>query len=276
LAEAVIAASGATAPLTTPDDAVIQNFVSNIIRSVPTAVSISHSTLEKIVRSEMTRMADRVAKDEVDIYARRFTQAQLEDILAFYRTDGGRALLSQMLAIQKEARDLLQVQQDEGDLLPDMMIATCAKISCQSRPSPGAPIPAGEAYAGDPWAERPSAEASVRLIPRMQSKFGFESADARCQVGSGGRLENCVIDWESVLDVGLDKAAIQAIELSALKPRLLDGSDPLSLYAQLTVGFDLKSTPSPLVRLQLHSLSVEMPKPGPHPFDTRVRQKSTP
>jgi uncharacterized protein len=51
----------------------------------------------------------------MDIYRRNFTQQQVNDILAFYRTPSGRAMVEKMPAVMQQASQAVQ------GMLPDLM-----------------------------------------------------------------------------------------------------------------------------------------------------------
>jgi hypothetical protein len=161
------------------------------------------------------------------------------------------------------------------NLMHEMRAATCAKLGCHSRPTPETPIDGPLAFGGNPWATQPSPEGFGFVMPGMTTQPGaLESADLHCRVGIQGRLEDCVVDWESQLDVGLGATAIRAAKLSNVKPRLLDGTDPQGLFAQVTMIFAAGGKQSSRAFPQLHYLSTVVLPPLRHPLDNRTRQRS--
>jgi len=155
LARDVLIASGSDSRLVNASDATIAEAMRALNNALPGAKPEWRPAMEQAVRDELRAFGERLFEGNVDIYASRFTEPQLADMLAFYQTPSGRALASQSAAI---TRDRLMLSRKYGaDLLPHMVAAVCAKFICAPlapAPAPGRPEPG----AGAPSAtNRPSA-----------------------------------------------------------------------------------------------------------------------
>jgi hypothetical protein len=145
LARDVLIASGADSRLATVSDATMAESLRALGAALPNATPEWRPAMEQAVRDEMKAFGERLFEGNIDIYARRFTEAQLADMLAFFRTPSGQALANQSAAI---TRDRLALSRGYGtDLLPHMVAAVCAKFTC---PAPGTPKQNPGAASGAP------------------------------------------------------------------------------------------------------------------------------
>jgi hypothetical protein len=244
LAAAVAAATDDSSRLSAVNDANIDELVSRLRASYPDGDKVSRSVLEAVVRDELRRGEDRFKRDEISIIAANFTEDQLSDLVTFYKSPTGRVLVALTPAIRSETDELSHKIADT--IGPEALVATCAKMGCRSRPTPGSPIEGRFAFAGDPWAKRPS-NLTARPITSSQSAAGgpyrFQTADLRCRVGKQGRLDDCVVEWESLRNAGGGELALKAAKQSRLQARMLDGTDPEGLYVQVTIMLAPASQP---------------------------------
>lgn len=136
LARDVLVASGADSRLANVSDATMSDGLRALGAALPNAKPEWRPAMEQSVRDEMKAFGELLFEGNIDIYARRFTEAQLADILAFYRTSSGQAMANQSAAI---TRDRLALSHRYGaELLPHMVAAVCAKYLCPG-PAQGPP-----------------------------------------------------------------------------------------------------------------------------------------
>jgi hypothetical protein len=118
-----------------------------------------------------------------------------------------------------------------------------------------------------PWLARPSAEASRRITPSAVSATReLQSAYIRCRIAASGRLANCVVDHESLPGAGLGRAALEAAQLSFLRPMLTNGEPSAGRFVGVSMHFDVGG---PVDRADygqifpvLDGLSDTMPRPA--------------
>jgi hypothetical protein len=136
LARDVLVASGADSRLANVSDATMSDGLRALGAALPKAKPEWRPAMEQSVRDEMKAFGELLFEGNIDIYARRFTEAQLADMLAFYRTPSGQALANQSAVI---TRDRLALSHSYGaELLPHMVAAVCAKYPCPG-PAQGPP-----------------------------------------------------------------------------------------------------------------------------------------
>lgn len=143
LARDVLIASGADSRLTSVSDATMTESLRALAAALPNAKPDWRPAMEQTVRDEMKAFGERLFEGNVDIYAKRFTEAQLADLLAFYRTPSGQALAAQSAAITRDRQALSR--RYGADLLTHMVTAICAKYAC---PAPAPPKPDSGARPG--------------------------------------------------------------------------------------------------------------------------------
>jgi uncharacterized protein len=139
LARDVLIASGADSRLAGVSDATMAESLRALGTALPNAKPDWRPAMEQAVRDEMKAFAERLFEGNIDIYSKRFTEAQLADMLAFYRTPTGQALASQSAAITRDRQALSH--RYGAELLPHMVAVLCAKYACPA-PAPTKPAPA--------------------------------------------------------------------------------------------------------------------------------------
>lgn len=241
LAAAVISASGVDSSLGSIDDTVVNTLedqVSSITHTEETRPGGRpewRPALEDAIRDQLKKRGDAIIQTEACLYASKFSEAQLNDMLTFYRSPAGRALVTATPIIARENPAL--VSRPLTDIWPDLVAAACAGIGCKGRPTPGAPLRGPRALLEQSWASRPSVEEATLLTPPVLMGDDWRSVDLSCRIGSAGRLEDCVVDRDERPRIGLDTAALKAIKLCRLKLRLFDESDATGLYAKISMTF---------------------------------------
>lgn len=146
-AREVLIAMGADTRSVSPSDATLAQTVAQLGRSLPEAHPDWRPVMEQAVRDELRIYGERLFEGSALSYARVFTEPQLADILAFYKTPTGKLLAAQSGALARERQAL---SRQEGSALMSHMIANvCAKEVCAQKsttpgpqPSPAGPHPA--------------------------------------------------------------------------------------------------------------------------------------
>jgi hypothetical protein len=141
LARLVLIASGDDTRLAQPSDATMAEAMRALSKALPSAKPEWRPVMEQVVRDEVRAYGEHLFDGNVDIYARRFTEPQLTDMLAFYRSPAGQALASQSAAITRDR--LALARKYNAELLPHMVAAVCAKYTCPppAAANPSAPTP---------------------------------------------------------------------------------------------------------------------------------------
>jgi len=130
LAEQVLIASGAD-PRAPPLDSFARGSLATALKSaLPDATSEWQSVIDAAVEEEIKFEGDDYFKKNVDLYASRFTEAELQDMLTFYNSPGGKALVAQLPAITA-ARTKFKWQL--GPAITRMVKAVCEKEACAGR-----------------------------------------------------------------------------------------------------------------------------------------------
>jgi hypothetical protein len=80
------------------------------------------------VHADLQNWNAEITKANATIYASKFTDAQLLDMLMFYRSDGARALVAQTPSIIREKSELGRKLMTER--MPILVEKTCAKLNC--------------------------------------------------------------------------------------------------------------------------------------------------
>jgi hypothetical protein len=82
-------------------------------------------------------MMGKVMERMIPLYASTFTEQELQDAVAFYKTSSGQAMLKKMPVLMAKMGPVM------ADLTPQMAAdvhrRVCAKIDCTARPAPAAP-----------------------------------------------------------------------------------------------------------------------------------------
>jgi len=138
LAKAVLAASGNDARLSTLNESMAQSWLVALQKALPNAKPEWRPAMEAVINDELHDWNDKITKINIEIYASKFTDAQLLDMLVFYRTEGGRALVAQTPTIIREKTEV--GRKLAAETLPKLVAATCAKVGCPE-PSPAAMKP---------------------------------------------------------------------------------------------------------------------------------------
>lgn len=134
MAQAVLDASGNDARLATLNETVEASLLAGLQKAIPNAKAEWRPVMQSVVRDEIKEWNRRISEINVDIYATKFTDAQLTDMLTFYRTEGGRALVAQ-------TPDIIREKQAAGrKLVPEtisrLVSATCARVPCAGTTTP--------------------------------------------------------------------------------------------------------------------------------------------
>ena len=255
------------------DDRAINSLTESSLRSLPDG-AVPKPVMQAAVREHVRQMGDKLAAGLADIYAARFTEDQLSEIVAFYRSSAGQAMVDQTSSMRADGLQL--AQQATDDFQVDIIADVCAKVECHIRPTPGEPKRALATFGGIPWEYPSPARPMVApTAPKSIQPNDAVVAEFRCRVGKQGRMEDCLIDWSSQGGADSERLALAALGQSRLKTRLLDGTDPEGLFGlgRIYLFGDGR------VQLQLHEISatqlaaIVQPKPVP---DDRNPKPATP
>jgi hypothetical protein len=129
LAEAVLVESGNDARLSTLNESTASTLLRALQKALPDAKPEWRPIMESVIQDELKVWNARISEMNVEIYATKFTNAQLLDMLVFYRTEGGRALVAQTPAIIREKTEAGRTLAAER--VPRLIEAVCAKLPCQ-------------------------------------------------------------------------------------------------------------------------------------------------
>jgi uncharacterized protein len=100
-AKELIQVSGAEALLVSAD-AMSDMMVEQVQKNVPGIDSEAIETLKKIVHEEYAKSAPQMLEDAGRIYARHFSEAEMNDMIAFYKTATGKRLVAETPALMRE------------------------------------------------------------------------------------------------------------------------------------------------------------------------------
>lgn len=128
LAEAVLAASGSDARLSAINEMMHGSLLEAIEASLPNAKPEWKPIMAAAVDEELVRWNAEITQINIGIYAARFTDAELSDMLTFYQSPGGRALVAQTPAIIREKAAASQKMADGA--MQRMLTSVCAKVAC--------------------------------------------------------------------------------------------------------------------------------------------------
>jgi hypothetical protein len=140
LAAQLVVASGGDPRQAVVSDATFTEGWAAIQRSIDGARPEWRAMSDQAVREEMKVYADRLYQGEVEMYARQFTEAQLTDILAFYRSASGQAFVKQAKELTAERTQL--TRRLGGDLVGRIVANFCGKAPCPPPTPPAASAPA--------------------------------------------------------------------------------------------------------------------------------------
>jgi len=129
LAEAVLIASGNDARLSTINEIQAGRWLVALQKALPNAGPDSRPVMEAVIQDELKTWNAKVSELNVQIYAAKITDALLLDMLVFYRTEGGRALVAQTPAIIREKIEAGPAL--IAETMPRLVAATCARLACQ-------------------------------------------------------------------------------------------------------------------------------------------------
>jgi hypothetical protein len=107
-----------------------ENLATALKTALPDANADWQPVMDAAVQEEMTRESDQYFKESVNLYATRFTEAELEDMLVFYNSPGGKALVAQLPAITAEK---IKFKRQLGPAIERMVKAVCEKEACAGR-----------------------------------------------------------------------------------------------------------------------------------------------
>jgi uncharacterized protein len=101
-AEELIRISGADAIMGSAD-AMSDMMVEQVQKNVPGIDSEAVETLKKIVHEEYAKSAPQMLEDAGRIYARHFSAAELNDMIAFYKTPTGKRMVAETPILMRES-----------------------------------------------------------------------------------------------------------------------------------------------------------------------------
>jgi hypothetical protein len=127
----VLIAMGADTRSASPSEATLTQTLAELGRLLPDARPEWRPAMEQAVRDEMRKYGERLFEGSAIAYARRFSEAQLADILAFYRSPTGKLLAAQSGPLARE-RQALSRQEGAG-LMSHMIADVCAKEVCTQK-----------------------------------------------------------------------------------------------------------------------------------------------
>jgi hypothetical protein len=107
-----------------------ENLVTALRTALPDATADWQTVMDAAVQDEMALESDEYFRESVNLYASRFTEAELEDMLAFYQSPGGKALVAQLPAITAAK---LKFRRELGPAIERMVKAVCEKKACAGR-----------------------------------------------------------------------------------------------------------------------------------------------
>jgi hypothetical protein len=133
LAAQVLTASGNDARLSAINRGLAEQdlLLKALHAALPAATPSWEPVMRTAVQAETQAEADAFFKENVRIYATYFTEAELKDMLAFYNTPGGKALVAKTPAIIQEKIAFGRRLGVDG--LRRMIDAVCAKEQCPAR-----------------------------------------------------------------------------------------------------------------------------------------------
>ncbi|MBS0409093.1 MAG: DUF2059 domain-containing protein [Proteobacteria bacterium] len=140
LSQQLLDVSGADPRNASVSDATLAEAWAAIQRANPGVKPELRPTSDQATREEMKSFADRLYAGEVDIYARHFTEAQLTDLIAFYKSPTGQTFVRESASLGQE-RNLLS-RRLASEILSRIVANFCGKAACPSPTPPAAPPPA--------------------------------------------------------------------------------------------------------------------------------------
>ncbi len=140
LAQAVLEAAGSQARVSAQDGAMEMEryLTSALYAALPNAPPQWRPVMAAAVQEAMDEWARQSSQISAQIYASRFTVPELTDMLNFYRSPGGRALLAHTPDIAREKRYLDRKLSSE--IVAHLVAVTCAKVDCGA-PASAPPAP---------------------------------------------------------------------------------------------------------------------------------------
>jgi uncharacterized protein len=140
LSQQLLDVSGADPRNPAVSDATLAEAWAAIQRANPGVKPELRPTSDQATREEMKGFADRLYAGEVDLYARHFTEAQLTELIAFYKTPTGQVFVRESQALGQERAQLSR--RLAGEILSRIVANFCGKAPCPSPTAPSAPPPA--------------------------------------------------------------------------------------------------------------------------------------
>ena len=134
LTQQLLDVSGADPRHPAVSDATLAEAWAAIQRANPGVKPELRPTSDQAAREEMNNFADRLYAGEVELYARHFTEAQLTDLIAFYKSPTGQAFVHESAILTQERNALSR--QLASEVLRRIVTNFCGKAPC---PSPTAP-----------------------------------------------------------------------------------------------------------------------------------------
>jgi hypothetical protein len=140
LSQQLLEVSGADPRNPAVSDATLAEAWAAIQRANPGVKPELRPTSDQATREEMKSFADRLYAGEVELYARHFTEPQLTELIAFYKSPTGQAFVRESQTLGQE-RTLLS-RRLAGEILSRIVANFCGKAPCPSPTAPAAPPPA--------------------------------------------------------------------------------------------------------------------------------------
>jgi hypothetical protein len=93
--------------------------------------------IQDAVADSMQLMMRRVNERAIPLYASTFSEKELQDLVNFYDSPTGQAMLAKMPVLMNKMGPMVTDMMPE--MMADMTTRICAKTDCANRPAPAAP-----------------------------------------------------------------------------------------------------------------------------------------
>jgi hypothetical protein len=128
LAEAVLTASGNDARLSALNESTASRLLATLQTALPNATPECRAVMEELISDELKTLNTMVTEINIDIFSAKFTDAQLLDMMVFYRSEGGQALVAQTPAIIREKTEL--GRKLNAEMVPRLLAEACSRTAC--------------------------------------------------------------------------------------------------------------------------------------------------
>jgi hypothetical protein len=105
LAKELIQVSGAEALLGS-SDMMVDAIVQQVKKSAPGIDNDAIEALKKIAKEEYTSSVPGMLDNSAKIYARHFSEGEMHDMIAFYKSDTGKRVVAEMPALMRESMQM--------------------------------------------------------------------------------------------------------------------------------------------------------------------------